>query len=164
MSSFNLPNGWEVSPAESWVSSSPLEDNGLPQLGDPSFSEESYCECDTKSFADESGGGMRLPNPERENRIITALNPKTGKRERVTQCPPGFKQENEDAPITTCIPATIEGKAGLKARAQLMASKGGLNKTKDIGGKADGQVARLSKLKGGSSLEDLASARSGVKG
>lgn len=163
MSNFNLPNGWEVSHAESWVSTSPLEDNGFPQLGDPSFCEKADCECDTKSFSDDSAG-IRLPNPERDNRIITALNPKSGKRERVTQCPPGFKQENEEAPITTCIPAAIEGKAGLKARAQLMASKGGLNKTKDIGGKGDGQVARLSKLKGGSSLEDLTSARSGVKG
>jgi hypothetical protein len=161
MSNFNLPNGWEVSHAESWVSTSSLEDNGFPQLGDPSFSEESYCECDTKSFSDDSAG-IRLPNPERENRIITALNPKTGKRERVTQCPPGFKQENEDAPITTCIPATIEGKAGLKARAQLMTSRGGLNKTKDIGDKKDGQVARLSKLKGDSGLDELKSARTGV--
>lgn len=161
MSTFNLPNGWEVAHSEAWVSTSPLEDNGLPQLGDPSFCEKSDCECDTKSFADDSAG-IRLPNPERENRIITALNPKTGKRERVTQCPPGFKQENEDAPITTCIPATIEGKAGLKARAQLMASKGGLNKTKDIGSKKDGQVSRLSKLKGDSGLDELKSARTGV--
>ncbi len=140
-------------------------DNGLPPLGDPSFCEKPDCNCDTKSFADDSSSGAGIPNPERENRIITALNPKTGKRERVSQCPPGFKQENEDAPITTCIPTTIEGKAGLKARAQLMASrskmKGGLDKTKDVGGK-DNQVGRLSKLKADSGLDELKSARTGV--
>ena len=158
MSTFHLPNGWEVAHSESWVSTSPLEDNGFPSLGDPSFCEKPDCKCDTKSFAD----GMRLPNPERENRIITALDPKTGKRERVSQCPPGYQQENEEAPITTCIPSTIEGRAGLKARAQLASSKGGLNKTKNIEDK--GQVKRLSKLKGTSGLDELSSARSGIKG
>lgn len=126
MSTFSLPNGWDVSPVESWVSHSELIDNGLPALGDPSFCEKSDCKCDTESFAD----GVRLPNPERESRIITAIDPKTKKRVKVSQCPPGFEQADEDAPITTCVPAQVEGKAGLKSMARL---GGGIKNMKGLG-------------------------------
>jgi hypothetical protein len=118
MSTFNLPNGWEVSPAKSWVSHSELSDNGFPALGDPAFCEKADCKCDTESFGDK-GMGVRLPNPERENRIITAIDPETKKRVKVTQCPPGFEQADENAPITTCVPSSVEGKAGLKTMAKL---------------------------------------------
>lgn len=141
MSTFNLPNGWEVSPSESWVSHSELADNGLPSLGDPAFCEEPDCKCDTKSFGD--GVGLRLPNPERENRIITAIDPETKKRVKVTQCPPGFEQADEDAPITTCVPAQVEGKAGLKTMAKL---GGGM---KNLSGIADKFKNKMSSKLGG---------------
>lgn len=140
MSKFNLPNGWEVAHAESWVSHSELQDNGLPPLGDPAFCEKADCDCDTESFAD----GFRMPNPERENRIITAIDPKTKKRVKVTQCPPGFEQADENAPITTCVPAQVEGRAGLKSMARLSGNSKGV---KDLGNKFKDHMSKLKNQK-----------------
>lgn len=142
MSKFNLPSGWEVSHSEAWVSNESLVDRGMPSLGDPSFCEKADCECDTKSFGD--GMGLRMPNPERQNRIITAIDPETKKRVKVNQCPPGFEQQDEDAPVTTCIPSQVKGKASIKTRAQMA---GGPKSLQNLGDKVKKRLSNKSNLK-----------------